>query len=383
VDLTPRSFTFFASRNDLHSVGTRLFTQMIDTAAQIAGVYNRPRTLRLTLPAVSIDKSEDFDVDLALSARWYTIGREAGFRWINQPLHLSDNSLVESEKIHILSEMLAKNDGMFSSINVKSVSSIFSASSLYACLCKSLSRRDFRGFANFRFGIGFNIAEYTPFFPFSEGAQTALAVSLESLPVLRRIWQRTHDFEVVNSLLYNELRLAQEAFTSVLGTDGPIAYRGSDWSLAPLPNGNDSVVGFIEQISGNPFGSGGTLSAIAKLTESLKSPISAGILGTGFNGVMLSVLEDEILANRFRHRACTVNDLMLYSSVCGCGLDMVPISGDNPEASIAEYAMDTGNMAYRLSKPLGVRFLPISSLKAGQETAFSHDFVCNSAVVTL
>ncbi len=99
--------------------------------------------------------------------------------------------------------------------------------------------------------------------------------------------------------------------------------------------------------------------------------------------MMLSVLEDDVLANRFRHRNTGVNDLLLYSSTCGCGLDMVPIAGDTPEIAISEYAMDTGNLGFRLDKPLGVRFLPIAPLKAGQETEFSHDFVCNSAVVAL
>ena len=151
--------------------------------------------------------------------------------------------------------------------------------------------------------------------------------------------------------------------------------------FAPLPNGDETVVGLIEQISENPIGLGGTLETIANLTSCLKFPLDKGVKATGFNGVMLSVLEDDVLANRFRHRSVTVNDLLLYSSVCGCGLDMVPISGDTPEVSISEYAKDTGALAFRLNKPLGVAFTH-RFLKAGQETSFSHD-LCNTAVVAL
>ena len=106
-------------------------------------------------------------------------------------------------------------------------------------------------------------------------------------------------------------------------------------------------------------------------------------IATGFNGVMLSVLEDDVLAKRFLHRDVSVNDLLLYSTVCGCGLDMIPITGDTPEQSISEYSADTGNLAFRLDKPLGVRFLPVSRLKEGQKTNYNHDFVNNSGVVRL
>ena len=380
--LTPRCFTFFASRDDLTFSGTRIFSEMIAIAGRMAEAYVKARTLRLTLPPISLDGSEDFDVDVALAARWYVRGQGAGFRWINQPLHLSAGSVVEPEKIQVLSELLSKHQGLFASVNVKSEDAIPEASALYARICKSLSRRDFRGFANFRLGVGYNIADYTPFFPFSNGFETAVAVGLESLPMVRRTWVETHDFAEVEAALLTMLGRAQAAFEGVLG-DGPIAYRGADWSLAPLPNGDETVVGLVEAISGNPIGSGGNLGTIARLTGCLKGPTARSITGTGFNGVMLSVLEDDVLANRFRHRTISVNDLLLYSSVCGCGLDMVPIAGDTPEVAIAEYAMDTGALAYRLDKPLGVRFLPIASLKPGQETTFSHDFVCNSAVVAL
>ena len=381
--LTPRSFTFFANRGELSIAGSDIFLQMIRTAEEMAQAYVRPRTLRLTLPPISLDGSEDFDVDVALAARWYARAQEVGFRWINQPLHFSADGVVEPEKIQILSEILSKHQGMFSSVNVKSVAAIPQASSVYARICKSLSRRDFRGFANFRLGVGYNMPDYTPFFPFSDGSETAVSVGLESLPLFRRTWAKTRDFAAIEAALVDELRRAEASFIQVLGEDGPIVYRGADWSLAPLPNGDETVVGLVERISGNPIGSGGNLDTIAKLTGCLKSPVARGVTGTGFNGVMLSVLEDDVLANRFRHRAVTVNDLLLYSSVCGCGLDMVPVAGDTPEVAIAQYATDTGALAYRLKKPLGVRFLPIAPLKAGQETTFSHDFVCNSAVVSL
>lgn len=383
VPVLPRSFTFFAGRRELSTNGSDLMQQINAVAEAMTGAFARPRTMRLTLPAISLTQSEDLDVDLAMSSRWYARGREAGFRWVNQPFHLTGQTFGDFRYAsQIIANLLSKHEGMFASINIKHPENINGGAELYAAICKSLSRKDYRGFANFRLGVGFNITDYTPFFPFSDGPESGVSVALESLPLIRREWERTRNLEEVAESLRASLDQAQRAFCGAIANTS-LAYHGADWSLAPLPNCPESVVGLVEGISGNPVGGGGNLGTIARLTRCLKAPAAKGIKPTGFNGVMLSVLEDDILASRFLHRAVSVNDLLLYSSVCGCGLDMVPIAGDTPEVAIAEYAFDTGHLAFRLNKPLGVRFLPISRLKAGQKTEFSHDFVCNSAVVSL
>ena len=183
--LKPRSFTFFVSRDEISIKGTEIFSEMRKLAETMSVAYAKPRTLRLTLPPISIDTSEDFDVDVALSVRWCSAGYSAGFRWINQPIHLSSTDRLESEKLNIISDLLAKNEYVFSSINVTSLDLVEKGSRLYAHLAKSLSRRDYRGFSNFRLGVGFNIGQYTPFFPFSDGPETSVSVALESFSFLK------------------------------------------------------------------------------------------------------------------------------------------------------------------------------------------------------
>ena len=48
----------------------------------------------------------------------------------------------------------------------------------------------------------------------------------------------------------------------------------------------------------------------------------------GYCGLMLPVLEDPVLAQRAGEGRYSVRDLLLYSSVCGTGLDVVPVPGD-------------------------------------------------------
>lgn len=382
--MTPRSYTLFAGRDDLSHSGSKTLKKLADVSLALTEAYGVPRTIRVTLPTIHIDSSEDFAMDLAMASRWYELALKHGIRWVNQPFEFSSAGAVEESFLNLITNFISKHDRMFASLNDRTYPAVDKASSSYAKICKALSRHDHMGFSNFRFGVGFNITPYTPFFPFSVGGETGFSVALESLPLIREEWERSASFPDIVQTLTENLQQAAGLFEQIAG-QFDCQYHGADWSLAPLPNGKETVVGFIETVSGNLIGSGGALSAVARLTQCLKAPMAepAGLKGTGFNGVMLSVLEDDVLASRFSHRNVSVNDLLLYSSVCGCGLDMVPVSGDTSEDAIAEFASDTAHLAFRLNKPLGVRFLPISRLREGQKTTFSHDFVNNSAVVRL
>ena len=382
--MIPRSFSFFLSAQDLSMRASEVFSSLADATRFFETELGTPRTMRVTLPPISLDSTEDFEVDLALVDHWYRKAIDLGIRWVNQPFRISTRMKVDPHVVQVLTSYLVKRERLFASINVRNIVALQSGARVYSLICKSLSRYDPTGFSNFRFGIGFRINDYTPFFPFSDGHQTGFSLALESLPLVRDEWRQTHSYSAVQNRLVTEIEDVTAKISANM-KQFDLGYFGADWSLAPLPNGNESVVALVEQISGNPFGGSASLSVISKLTMCLKAPILQ--LGpdcaTGFNGVMLSVLEDDVLAKRFLHRAVTINDLLLYSTVCGCGLDMIPITGDSSEQAIAEYSEDTGNLAYRLDKPLGVRFLPVTRLKDGQMTSYSHDFVNNSGVVRL
>ena len=96
---------------------------------------------------------------------------------------------------------------------------------------------------------------------------------------------------------------------------------------------------------------------------------------------MLAVTEDQGLAEATHHARFGLHDLLTYSSVCGIGLDTVPIPGDTPAGKIAAIMRDTGTMAFRLNKPLTVRVFPVPGLQAGERTTFESADLCNCAVL--
>ncbi len=101
----------------------------------------------------------------------------------------------------------------------------------------------------------------------------------------------------------------------------------------------------------------------------------------GFSGLMLAVVEDTGLAQATIDKEFDIRSLLTYSSVCGIGLDTVPIEGSTSEVKISDIMRDTGTMAFRLNKPLTVRLFPLPNLKAGDMTQFRSDNLCNSAIL--
>jgi uncharacterized protein (UPF0210 family) len=266
---------------------------------------------------------------------------------------------------------------IFVSIQSSGLDDVEVSSKYYSAICKSLSRSDPSGAINFRFGIGFEIKSGTPFYPFSFSKVFGASIGIESLAYVRELLKKTEKMQFSNSIRKPIQACVNEA--NIILKKSDVQYLGADWSLAPIPNSKESVAALIEA-QGYTIGSAGALAVVGKLTTELKAAIDSNVQETGFNGVMLSVLEDDLLAKRYAEGRVRINDLIMYSSVCGVGVDMVPIPGDASEKSIEGIALDLAIMAYKLNKPLGLRLLPIQSKKAGASVTFNHDFLNDTSL---
>ena len=244
------------------------------------------------------------------------------------------------------------------------------------------------GFDNFRVGVSSNIRPHTPFFPFSvhEGAcgfSLALEVVDEFLAIASQFAKE--GINVLQEKFVEKLTTELVAIDEIgrhIEKDTGVKYLGIDASLAPLPNGTCSVARLVELIGGEDFGSSGTLFITSMLTDAIKaSVLKSGCRNVGFNGVMYSMLEDDYLALRNKQKNVDLNGLLLYSAVCGCGLDMIPVPGDILREELESIIFDTASLAITLNKPLGVRLLPIKQLSFNEITDFNHDFLVDTRVV--
>jgi len=98
---------------------------------------------------------------------------------------------------------------------------------------------------------------------------------------------------------------------------------------------------------------------------------------------MMPVLEDATLAARAAEGTLTLKDLLLYSAVCGTGLDTVPLPGDATPVQLTAALLDLATLAVRLDKPLTARLMPIPGKKAVDPTDFDFAFFANSRVMAL
>jgi len=241
------------------------------------------------------------------------------------------------------------------------------------------------GFANLRFAALANVKSGSPFFPaaYHNQDEPAFSIATEAADLAVKAFtdartvtdgQRTLAAEIEKRA--KELALVGDALNHRFS----IVFGGIDFSLAPFPSEAISIGAAMERMGVPRAGLHGSLAAAAILTEIIER---ARFPGTGFSGLMLPVLEDSFLAGRAAEGTLTVKDLLLYSAVCGTGLDTVPMPGDTTADQISALLLDLSALALRLDKPLTARLMPIPGKKAGDPTNFNFDYFANSRVMAL
>ena len=150
--------------------------------------------------------------------------------------------------------------------------------------------------------------------------------------------------------------------------------------VSPAPLREVSIGGAFERLTGAPFGSSGTMTAAATVTAALAA---IPVQHAGYSGLMVPVLEDSVLAQRWSEGTLTVDALLAYSAVCGTGLDTVPLSGEVTVEQLARIIGDMASLAVKLRKLLSARLMPVSGKKPGDRTEFNDPFLVNATIQRL
>jgi uncharacterized protein (UPF0210 family) len=347
-----------------------------------------PRTQRITLPAFFITASKDSRAVHSSIEDVSSLCKNSGIRWFCVPFHLVNQDMAEVNAVAV--DIAEKYKDAFINYIVTEGTlldrkAVFHAGS-FVCAVSQLSDN---GFDNFRCGVSFNCKPNGAFFPFTHHVgENGFSIALELVPLCAEAIRSRQGklLEEIRSGIIDELLpvLKQIDMISlkVEETTG-MTYYGIDASLAPHPEHPDNSVAYsVELLGVDRFGSNGTAFVTSYLTDIIESLVKrSGIRITGFNGVMYSVLEDPRLAVvNSEPGSLSIDSLLAFSTMCGCGIDMVPVPGDITEEEVASIMLDIGAIAIRLNKPLGVRLLPIPGKVAGELTDFDHDFLSNTKI---
>lgn len=237
------------------------------------------------------------------------------------------------------------------------------------------------GFANLQFAALANVEAGAPFLPaaYHDSDEPKFAIATESADLAVQTFENVKSLGEGRNNLVREIEKHGKNLTEVAKTLN-CRFGGIDFSLAPFPDDAHSLGNAVEKIGVPKIGLHGSLAAAALLTEAIDR---ANFLHTGFSGFMQPILEDSVLAKRAAEGTLTIKDALLYSAVCGTGLDTIPLSGDTTAEQITPLLLDLCALALRLDKPLTARLMPIPNKKAGDETNFDFAFFAPSHVMAL
>lgn len=259
-------------------------------------------------------------------------------------------------------------------------------------LIEKTSKLGNNGHENFRLGISCNAVENTPFFPFTmSSGKFSFSIALELTQEINEIIQRhkTRNLSELRDIISSDLNRQIAVIENIaqrLSAEYNIEFAGFDFSLAPIIERNGSVWPILKHLGICEFGKCGSLFATYYLTDLLKS-FGKFHKMVGFSGVMYSLLEDFDLCQINNEHGVSLEHLIAMSTMCGCGLDMIPIHSDVSYGEIVNLMLEVAAVSNRLNKPLGIRLLPIPDTYKGKEyfTCFSEDadFIANTKLVEL
>ena len=285
----------------------------------------------------------------------------------------------------LVSDIISESHTLFTSATLTTPDQqiAWEAAENTATAIQQIAHRTNDGLGNLRFAAIMNCPPNTPFFPaaYWEDAGFNLGIGWQAADLVHEAFLDAPNLEIALERLKDLMeREGREivAIAEEVAKEAGIRFVGLD--VSPAPMGTESIAGAIETQLSDEFGTRGTLTVVGAITRILDS---LDLPRCGYSGLMLPVLEDDVLGNRSREGCFNLDSLLLYSAVCGTGLDTIPIPGDASISQICGILTDVASLSIRWKKPLSVRLFPVPGLKAGDFTRFDSPYLTNTAVMKL
>jgi uncharacterized protein (UPF0210 family) len=248
-------------------------------------------------------------------------------------------------------------------------------------LVKYVSEHSPNSQGTFNFTATAMLKPFSPFFPGSYhiGSGGQFTIGFEGADVVRDVFAK--DKGNVDVALA-DLTAALTKHASVADKIGNEVAAKTGWSYmgvdpTPAPLGDVSIGAAIEAFTGARFGSSGTLTAAGIITTAVKA---VPVRQVGYSGLMVPVMEDKVLAQRWAESTYNIDSLLAYSSVCGTGLDTIPLPGNIGVDQMERIFADVASLAMKWNKPLSARLQPVANKKPGDQTDFRDPYLFNTTV---
>ena len=248
-------------------------------------------------------------------------------------------------------------------------------------LVKYVAEHSPRSQGTFNFTATAMLKPLSPFFPgsYHTGAGRQFAIGFEGANVVAEVFTKDKGNTAAATA---DLTAALTTHAKVADTIGNKVAQETGWTYVgldptPAPLGDVSIAAAIEDFTGAKFGSSGTLTAASIITAAVKA---VPVKQIGYSGLMVPVLEDKVMAKRWAESAFNIDSLLAYSSVCGTGLDTIPLPGDVTIEQMDRMYADVASLATKWNKPLSARLQPIPNKKPGDQTDFKSPYLFNTMI---
>jgi uncharacterized protein (UPF0210 family) len=324
---------------------------------------------------------EGFDLR-AWAAQTEAAARSAGIEYLSLGrLPASAHQFVEQ---HVAPILAAGEVGFLSADLIDGRLPSVTMAAACAKAVKQLARTTPQGFGNLRFAATANCPPNIPFLPaaYHVGGEPRFSIAVQAADVVVDALSAPGGMAEIEDRLVSAFEVAMrpvERIADDLAQAHGYAFGGIDLSPAPFPTDDASIGGALERAGVERFGAPGTLYLAAMVTRAIRR---TRVRRCGFSGLMLPVLEDSVLARRAAESPASLHELLLYSAVCGTGLDTLPLPEDIAEAELAGAYLDVAALSVALNdKPLTARLLPVPGARAGDLTIYTFDYFSNTRVL--
>lgn len=338
-------------------------------------------SLRITTqPLAGLVNGMSDEQALAFLAEFDAMSAKENFIPNVGPAMLHDTD--DSGTVHVLEQALSTLPNIEGSTIIADESGIhWKTIHRTAELVRYVSEHSPRSQGTFNFTATAMLKPYSPFYPgsYHVGSGRQFAIGFEGANVVRDVFAKDKgNAEAATSDLTAALTVharVADAIGRKVARETGWAYMGVDPTPAPL--GDVSIAGAIEAFTGAKFGSSGTLTAARIITAAVKA---VPVQQTGYSGLMVPVMEDRLLAERWAESTYNIDSLLAYSAVCGTGLDTVPLPGDVSIEQMERIFSDVASLAFKWNKPLSARLQPVPGKKAGDRTDFADPYLFNTTL---
>lgn len=295
--------------------------------------------------------------------------------------------LERPESYALIPQIIANTESIFCSAQMATRRTGLSLKAVQACarIITELAPQNPNGFANLYFTALANVQAGSPFFPaaYHGGGVASFALATEAAGLAAAAFESASTINEGLDALKNSIREHTARLAPVgegIAAQSGFKFTGIDFSLAPFPEERASLGAALERMGVPKVGMHGSLAAAAMLAAALDE---VNFPRVGFSGLLFPQLEDNVLADRAAEGVLTVKDLLMYSAVCGTGLDTIPLPGEIDAETLTPLLLDLAALALRLDKPLTARLMPVPGKTAGEATNFDFSYFANSKVMPL